>query len=116
MGKLKVLLISISYVLLGSYRDTECTLCTSTVSSHSVAAPHYRLPGLRDMNTLFSCFLKQADKGRVLCGVVSVWSHNLCSTKAAILYIPGLLNLRGQSSQIIMCCIHALGEIASLAQ
>ena len=43
---------------------SACALCTSTVSSHSVATPHCRLPGLEDMNTLFS-FLKQADKGRL---------------------------------------------------
>ena len=43
---------------------SACALCTSTVSSHSVATPHCRLPGLKDMNTLFN-FLKQADKGRL---------------------------------------------------
>ena len=42
----------------------ECPLCRLTVSSCRMVKPHYHLPGLKDMNTLFS-FLKQADKGRV---------------------------------------------------
>ena len=40
-------------------------LLTCMLLIHSLVEHHLQLPGLKGMITLFSCFIKQADKGRV---------------------------------------------------